>query len=223
MIREVAHFFRHMPGVARLSRRMSRGELFDVLLDRSDAAGGAERRRRLVAGLEGEVLEIGCGTGRMFRYYGGGLRLTALEPDDRFFPLARKEAARVDLDIRLLVADAQRLPFPDGAFDAVVVSTVLCSVPSVARTLSELRRVLRPGGRLRLREHVRSERRIAGALMWACNPLWRAYNGQGCNMHRRVHGPLRDAGFRLLSEESYQTWADGLPAFPSLIIEAEPA
>jgi ubiquinone/menaquinone biosynthesis C-methylase UbiE len=95
--------------------------------------------------------------------------------------------------VRLLRAEAEALPFPDGAFDAAVVSLVLCSVRDPRAAVSELRRVLRTGGEIRLFEHVRSENpRHARWQDWL-TPIWRRFSG-GCHPNRDTAATLRSAG-----------------------------
>ena len=94
MLREVAHFFRHVPGILALKRGRSRVEFFEIISERFDRAGMYDKRRQLVGELEGRVLEIGCGTGRMFPHYPPGARVTAIEPNPEFEPRAAEVAAR---------------------------------------------------------------------------------------------------------------------------------
>ncbi|MEE8105672.1 MAG: class I SAM-dependent methyltransferase [Planctomycetota bacterium] len=225
MLREIAHFFRHAPGVAVMSTRMSQAELFHLLSERADEAGVAAWRARLVEGLEdltGEVLEIGCGTGLMFRHYPPGLNVVATEyaPDFLGHAFVAAEASRANITLEL--ADAEALAFESERFDVVVVSAVLCSVTSPKQALSEIRRVLKPGGEVRLMEHVRSPRPVPGALMHLVNPLWRLYNRQGCNLNRNTKETLIAEGYEIMDCESFQVFARGLPAFPSLLMRARP-
>lgn len=224
MLKEVAHFFRHLPGVIRLGVKMSHAEVFHVLMERADAAGLAEWRAKLVRDVRGHVLEIGCGTGSMFRHYPRGVTVIGTEPAEDFLKLAKQAAAAADCaaDVTTEVAAAEQLPFADDSFDVVVVASVLCAVKSVERTLFEIRRVLRPNGEVRLIEHIRSERAIPGLLMDVFNPFWRIWNRIGCNMNRRTDAKLRAAGFELVEVHPFQTFAPGLPAFPTLWIRAVP-
>jgi SAM-dependent methyltransferase len=97
---------------------------------------------------------------------------------------------------------------------------VLCSVPSVETVLSEVKRVLKPGGQLRLIEHGRSERAFSAFLMDVFNPLWRLANGSGCNMNRDPVASLRAAGLVVVNTDSFQIFCPGLPAFPTKHIKA---
>lgn len=221
MLREIVHFARHLPALARMSRRMSRVELLDAIEHRVDEAGKAERRASLVADLEDKVLEIGCGTGKMFPYYKSNVRLTATDPDAEFLRLAEDRARNSRAEVCLKVARGESLPFADASFDAVVSGTVLCAVPSVEQTLSEVKRVLRSGGRFRLIEHVRSDHIVPGLLMDALNPIWLAANGHTCNMNRTIEKSLCAAGFRLLEVKQFQLFPQGFPmAFPYRWIKA---
>jgi ubiquinone/menaquinone biosynthesis C-methylase UbiE len=212
MLRELSYFACHAPSTARLRRRMDRTAFLDLVETRLDQAGKEHWRAALLGDLAGEILEIGAGTGLMFPHYPSGVRLTAIEPDPEFLALAAERARRAAVPIDTRPGVGERLQFPDASFDGVVIGSVLCSVRSVEQTLAEVKRVLRPAGKLRLIEHVRSERPVAGALQKAFNPLWKAINQQGCNMDRDPRQALRDLGFRVLATDTFQLF---VPVFPA--------
>lgn len=219
MFAELAHVLRHAPATLLLKRRLPQEELYATLIARADAAGLAEKRRALVEGVRGHVLEIGCGTGAMFAHYRDGVtKVTAIEPDPAFAALARKTPSHVPVDV--LEAGGEEIPVPDASVDTTVIALVLCSVPSVEAVCGEIARVTKPGGEIRLLEHVRSERRVAGALMHAANPLWLAINGQGCRMNRDPMPALEGAGISVDRVEQFQIWSPGIPAFPMRLIYA---
>jgi SAM-dependent methyltransferase len=220
VIRELAHAARHAPGTLALMRRMPQHELYETLIARADAAGLADRRGELVTGLRGRILEIGCGTGAMFRHYRHVTHVTALEPDDAFAARARVAAAEASADITVISGTAEAIPLPDGAVDAAVVALVLCSVASPEAVCRELARVVRPGGQVRLLEHVRSPRRLAGALMRLVDPLWLRLNRQGCHMDRDPVPALEGAGLVIDRVEPFQIWSAGIPAFPMRLVFA---
>lgn len=220
MLREIGHFLWHAPGALRLKARLPQHELYETLMDRADAAGLAARRARLVADLDGDVVELGSGTGRMFPHYPAGARVVAIEPDPQFAQLAEEPRRRAAATIAGCVASGEALPFADARFDAAVVALVLCSVGSPATMLGEIRRVLRPGGQLRLIEHVRSERAVAGWLMDRVDGAWLRLNAQGCHLNRDPLPAIAAAGFRIDEVEPFQVFSSGLPAFPMRAIRA---
>jgi ubiquinone/menaquinone biosynthesis C-methylase UbiE len=159
------------------------------------------RRRRLLAGARGAVLEIGGGTGANLAHYRDVDRVTIAEPD----PFMRNkidpklEDARVPVEVS--AAGAEALPFPDGSFDTVVSTLVLCTVPDQEAALDEVRRVLRPGGRLLFIEHVRA---AGSAARWQdrLEPLWRRLLG-GCHPNRDTVAAIEEAGFEIETFESF--------------------
>jgi SAM-dependent methyltransferase len=220
MIKEIAHFLSKAPEVLRLQRQLPRAEFLDALNDKADAEGYAEVRRELVGDLSGRVLEIGCGTGSLFRYYGPTADIDGIEPESDFLALATAKAAASARTIRAKAGDGMQLAFPDGAFDAVVLCLVLCSVPSVERVLGEARRVLRSGGHLRSLEHVRSTGPIGGRLMDVTNPLWHRLNRQGCNWNRDPVPAMKATGFAVDDLQAFQRFDTSLPAFSMQRIRA---
>ncbi|MGW2343261.1 class I SAM-dependent methyltransferase [Streptomyces sp. NPDC001661] len=158
----------------------------------------APLRSELVAGLSGRVLEIGAGTGAGFGHYPATVsEVVAIEPERTLRRIALDAAQRVDVPVDVVPGVAEALPVKSEAYDAVVLSTVLCSVRSVDRALREVRRVLRPGGEVRFFEHVRAPGRgmrlVQGALD---RTVWPLCVG-GCHLRRDALGSLRAAGFEL--------------------------
>lgn len=223
MLRELAHLFVSAPSALRLKLKYShQEEVYDAVMAVVDAAGLRDFRRELVSDLSGDILEIGAGTGLMFEHYAKGARVTALEPDGAFAERAKPRRAAAAASIEVVAGSAEHLPFADASFDAVVVGLVLCSVQDVERALSEIARVLRPGGEARLIEHVASERKVAARLMDWLDPLWLKLNGQGCHMNRATVAALVEHGFVLREVRPFQIFSAGLPAFPMRWIRAAP-
>ncbi|MGH2690967.1 MAG: class I SAM-dependent methyltransferase [Actinomycetota bacterium] len=155
-----------------------------------------DHRTELVAGLEGRVLEVGAGTGLNFQLYPEGVEVVAIEPEPNMARRAVRRAGEARVRVRLLRAAAEALPFRDGSFDAAVLSLVFCSVLDARTAASEVRRVLREDGELRIYEHVRSENpRHARWQDWS-TPIWRRVNA-GCRPNRDTAARLSAAGFEL--------------------------
>jgi SAM-dependent methyltransferase len=220
MFKEIGHFIRVGKKVTKLQKQYPRAEFVDLMSTTADSQGYAEVRRELVGDLSGRVLEIGCGTGAMFDYYGAGVQLDAIEPEDDFLALAVAKAAGRTSTIRVAAGDGMNLAFADGTFDAVVLGLVLCSVPSVERVLGEAFRVLRDGGRLRSLDHVRSEAAVSGFLMDMINPLWLRLNKQGCHWNRNPIREMQAAGFEMDDVMSFKRFDTVLPAFPMRRVKA---
>ena len=220
MLREIAHFIRIAPPLIKLQKASSQARFFDEISSRVDREGFDRVRRALIGDLEGRVLEVGGGTGAMFPYYGAAAQVDAIEPDREFLAIAEERARHTSGRVRAVAGDGMALDFPDASFDAVVFGMVLCSVPSMERALAEAFRVLRPGGKLRALEHVRSHRRLSGAAMDLFNPMWLKLNKQGCNLNRRPREAIGDAGFTIQSVREHQYFYKAMPAFPLEQIEA---
>ncbi|MEP7026573.1 MAG: class I SAM-dependent methyltransferase [Actinomycetota bacterium] len=181
-----------------------RGAMFAMMYDRSMAgpekAGLAAHRAALLAGVSGQVLEIGGGTGPSLPCYGPGVdSLTMTEPEA---PMLRRLQQRIQeqapqakaMRVTALRAPAEDLPFEDDSFDVVVSVLVLCTVSDQPRALREIHRVLRPGGQLRFIEHVRSGE--PGLARWQdrLNGL-NQFAAYGCNCNRPTLESIRAAGF----------------------------
>ena len=144
------------------------------------------------------------GTGKNMPYYPEGLKVTAIDLSPRMLEQAKARATREGVNVELLEADAQALPFSDASFVAAVATFVFCSVPDPILSLSELRRVLVPGGQLLLLEHVLSHKPLLGTLMRLVNPL--TLNMSGANIDRETVENVRRAGFVDLQVE--ELWLD---------------
>lgn len=187
------------------SRTTDGHPVFAALYDRCSGSmerkwmGG--RRERLLAGARGAVLEVGGGTGANLPHYRNVDRVILTEPD----PFMRKRLCRKRESARFPVevseAEAEVLPFPDGSFDTVVSTLVLCTVSEQASALGEIRRVLVPGGRLLFIEHVRATGSMA---RWQdrVEPLWGRLLG-GCHPNRDTVAAIGEAGFEIETIERF--------------------
>ena len=169
--------------------------LYDAWCAFSERLGLARWRRWLVAGADGLVLDIGCGTGRNLPLYASRAHVVGLEPCAETLARARRRAPATPL----IQGDAEALPFRSGVFDTVVSGLVFCSVTDPARGLAEVRRVLRPGGTLRMLEHVRATRPWKARLQDRGQPAWTWLTG-GCRWNRDTEAAVQRAGFDIEAE-----------------------
>ena len=171
---------------------------WDRLSASNERTHGSKIRPRLMGEANGDVLEIGVGTGASFSYYPEDARVIAIEPDPYMIERAHKRLADDgNTNIQLRQAAAEELPFEDASFDHVVASLVFCSVKDQATAFAEVRRVLRPDGTFRFWEHIRNDdSRFWGTVQDAITPVWRWF-GAGCHPNRRTQQAIEDAGLRI--------------------------
>ena len=203
------------PGRSRFARYLEARE------ERRPDLVARELRRRLLAGLRGRVLEVGCGDGRAFELYPPAVEhVLAVEPDPHARAAAEERAAAAPEPVTDVVGDAAALPAQTGTVDAVV----LCSVPDQSVALAEVRRVLVPGGEARFYEHVRSPRRVLHVAQRAVDRLYWARALGGCETARDTVAAIRTAGFDVVELERgchSSSWLT-LPSAPYVIGRATP-
>jgi SAM-dependent methyltransferase len=166
--------------------------LYDAMLSFYEWLGLGRWRALLVEGAQGRTLDLGCGTGRNLPLYRPGIPVVALDLDLESLKRARGRMPSVPL----VRGKAERLPFRAGAFDTVVSGLVFCSVGDPALGFSEVKRVLRSGGRLRMLEHVRAQGRRAARFQDFIQPLWTWVTG-GCHPNRDTERAVEESGFSI--------------------------
>lgn len=180
------------------------------------------QRAKVVPRARGRVLEIGMGTGLNLSVYDRAQvrALAGLEPSVALRARAVARAQALGLQLDFLGLDGQDIPAPDHAYDTVVTTFTLCTIPDASRALAEMRRVLAPDGQLLFAEHGRAP--DAGVARWQrrLNGAWRAIAG-GCNLDREIPRLIRDAGFRIAEIDAlylpgpklltYNYWGVALP------------
>lgn len=197
---------------------MREHRIFAALYDRMlaplerDVLGA--RRRHLLSGLTGTVLDVGAGTGVNLPEFRSADRVVAAEPDGAMRRHLEAKVAAAAVKVEVSDAAAESLPFPDESFDAVVFTLVLCTTPDVPAALAEARRVLRPDGMLVVLEHVRGHGTLARAQD-VITPVWRWF-AAGCHPNRDTRAAIERAGFDFAEIDEFTEIPGWLPMSPML-------
>jgi ubiquinone/menaquinone biosynthesis C-methylase UbiE len=199
------------PRFARMYQRSSKN---------AERRGATEHRRQLLQGLVGTVVELGAGHGLNFPHYPTTVtQVIAVEPEPTLRAQATIAAAGAPVPVQVLAGTADQLPLENESIDAAVASLVLCSVPDQDRALTELRRVIRPGGELRFYEHVIPNCQPKRLLLQAVDHsgLWPRIAG-GCHPARDTTSAIQRSGFEIEEIERIMFAASRLePAIPHIL------
>ncbi len=196
--------------------------VYTKVAELAEGRGGAEHRRKLLAGVSGRVIEVGAGSGANFAHYPSTVsEVVAVEPEDYLRERAQYAATKAPIPVTVLDGSASRLPGDEASFDAGVAALVLCTVPDQAQALTELFRLIRPEGELRFYEHVISRRpwearfqRLADATLWP-------RLAGGCHLARDTATGIERAGFVIETFERFPfSPAPLLPADPHILGKA---
>jgi ubiquinone/menaquinone biosynthesis C-methylase UbiE len=173
---------------------------YDLFMWPLERALFARLRQRAFAGVEGQVLEVGVGTGANLPFYPASSRVVAVDASTEMLAASRRRQTRAV--VQLSQNDVHHLAFPEATFDGVVGSFLLCNVTDPPAVLQEVRRVLRPGGRLLLLEHVRGAHPWAARLTDLLDLPWHAWS-RSCHLNRETEATVASAGFAITRSERY--------------------
>jgi ubiquinone/menaquinone biosynthesis C-methylase UbiE len=168
-------------------------------------------RRRVCAGLSGDVIEIGFGSGLNVPFYPSGVdRVAAIEPADLSWELAGKRVEATNVSVQRSGLDGQSLPLPDHSYDAALSTWTMCTIPDVAAALREVRRVLKPGGTLHFVEHGLAPDENVQRWQHRIEPFNKRVFG-GCHLTREIVELLTEAGFTIAEIDVF--YEKGAPKF----------
>jgi len=156
-------------------------------------------RAQVVPQARGKVLEIGVGSGLNFPFYGAEVEsLTALDPSEELLRMAGRKAKALLFPVEFRNCSSESIPADDGAFDTVISTWTLCTIPDPVKALREMRRVLKTGGTVLFVEHGLAPETGVRAWQERLNPVWRKMTG-GCNLNRRIDELVRAAGLNIVT------------------------
>jgi ubiquinone/menaquinone biosynthesis C-methylase UbiE len=168
-------------------------------------------RAKYVGLASGTVLEVGVGSGHNLPFYGSDVvTVFAVDPSRELWKMAERRSARLRCPVEFFATSAERIPISDESIDTVVVTWTLCTIPDVGRAVHEMKRVLKPGGRLIFIEHGAAPDPRVRRWQDRLNPVWRRIAG-GCRLNRKIDELLERGGFRLIDVE--RAYAGGPKVF----------
>ena len=165
----------------------------------------SRQRQKVVALVEGKVLEVGVGSGLNLPFYDKSKidELWGLDPSEELSDMARKVADRENIVVNFISSGAEEIPLPDSYFDSVLITYTMCTIPEVARANKEIKRVLKRGGKLIFCEHGEAPDENIRKWQKRINPFWGKLAG-GCNINRKIPSLIQNAGFEIVElEEMY--------------------
>lgn len=180
-----------------------RYERISSIYDLSDLVIPHAWRKNLLQDVHGKILEVGVGTGANLAYYPADADVTGIDFSPKMLRKAFRKAERAQANVALGVMDVQHLAFLDNTFDFVISSLVFCTVPDPVRGLREIRRVVKPDGKIIMLEHMRSENEFTGKVLDFFTPLTVKLKGE--NINRRTMESVEKAGLIVESEEHILT------------------
>lgn len=170
--------------------------IYDPLTKPFETALLGRIRKSIVSELQGNVLEIGSGTGANFPYYARADSVTAVEPDPYMRERCSRKGAKANVPVILADTIAEQLPFQDNTFDAVVGTLVLCTIPDPAKALTEAIRVSKPGSPVTFFEHVRARDTRIACLQDQLTPVWKNIC-HGCHLNRDTLALIKKSGLQV--------------------------
>jgi ubiquinone/menaquinone biosynthesis C-methylase UbiE len=174
---------------------------FDWVEGIPNILGVRRLRRRLLQRASGRVLEVAVGTGMNLRYYPATCRISAVDVSKKMLSVARRQAAKLSMNVSFSLTDAEALPFPDKSFDTVVSSLTTCTFPNPVAALREMARVCRTNGKILLLEHGRSDREWLGR--WQDRRADSFAKQLGCHWNREPLDLVRKAGLKMNAAQRF--------------------
>ncbi len=191
------------------------GQLYDAFMYLPEKLFLRSRRKRLLSGLTGNVLEVGVGTGTNLKYYGSDVRVLGIEPSPHMLAKAEIKVKKLQHSERFMLLnigcgyDEMKTLIEPNTLDAVVCTLVLCTIPEPEAALTQFMQWLKPSGRLVILEHIKSHHKLGIKLQNQLNDGWEEF-AEGCRLNRPTDIVIKESGFELTRENYF--WL-GLPFY----------
>ncbi|HIC26852.1 MAG: class I SAM-dependent methyltransferase [SAR86 cluster bacterium] len=170
------------------------------------------QRQKVVPQAEGKVLEVGIGSGLNLPFYDKSKvkKIWGLDPSEELNRMASKVATEENLEVDFIISGAENIPLPDDHVDTVLITYTMCTIPEVEQANQEMKRVLKPGGKMIFCEHGKAPDPNIHKWQNRVNPFWKKIAG-GCNLNRDIPDLIEASGFKLENLETMY-----LPSTPKI-------
>ncbi len=175
-------------------------KLLDYIMNLKDMD---KHRPQVIHEAKGVVLEVGFGSGLSIPYYTGIVKLYALEPYQEFYSLAENRLKKANFPIEHLKASAEKIPLENNSVDSVVSTWSICSIPHPEIALSEIRRILKPGGVFTFIEHGHSPKAFISKVQNLFTPVWKHVTA-GCHLNRQIDVLIKESGLKIQRLEKFE-------------------
>ncbi|WP_299527918.1 class I SAM-dependent methyltransferase [uncultured Lutibacter sp.] len=167
-----------------------------------DQSSNRKQREKIIPLASGNVLEIGIGSGLNLPFYTSKVKmLTAIDPSKELWKRTQFNTEKLPFDFKFMIASAENIPESDHNFDCVVITYTLCTIPNLKMAFSEIKRVLKPTGKLLFCEHGKAPEKTIQKYQNIINPVWKRIGG-GCNLNRNIPSIIEENGFEISKLET---------------------
>ncbi len=180
--------------------------IYDPFMKKFEARILAERRHKLLSGLEGKILDVGSGTGANFPYFSKDAEVIAIEPSIEMSKRAKIKHQRTE-SIHIINQGINEVDLPQYNFDYIVCTLVLCTVPDPEKAIQNFKKWLKPNGKLIILEHVQASSHLRRKMYDLANPIWSVV-AEGCNLNRPTTELIEQLGFVSLENEKFKVGLD---------------
>lgn len=176
-------------------------KFYDLFSKGSEKRWFSKWKKQFFSPLKGKILEVGIGTGKSIEYYNNKAKVIGIDFSEEMLKRAKERLTKLNKkNIILKQMDVENLKFKDNTFDYVVTSCVFCSVPNPIKGLKEIKRVLKPTGKLIMIEHVLSKNKFMALIEYIFNPMTKFF--MGVNITRNTKQNILDSGMKIIEDKN---------------------